>query len=80
MEWNAYFGLVISDQVLDQCDKKYSGNANVLTNGSVDKCVWVQCTIVRMRVSRLLKSGPVRSSTWHRLEVWTSVEVFKSKC
>ena len=33
-----------------------------------------------MRGSRLLKSGPVRPSTWHRLEVWTSVEVFKSKC
>ena len=35
----------------------------------------VQCTIVRMCVSR-----PVSPSTWHRLEVWTSVEVFKSKC
>ena len=29
---------MISDQVLDRCDKKYSGNANVLTNGSVDQC------------------------------------------
>ena len=29
---------MISDQVLDQCDKKYSGNANVLTNRSVDQC------------------------------------------
>ena len=42
--------------------------------------VEVQCTIVWMRVSRRLKSGPVRPSTWHRLKVWTSVEVFKSKC
>ena len=42
--------------------------------------VEVQCTIARMRVSRRLKSGPVRPSTRHRLEVWTSVEVFKSKC
>ena len=65
---------MISDQVLDRCDKKYSGNANVLTNGSVDQCVEVQVIIVRMCVSR-----PVRPSTWHRLEVWTSVEVFKSK-
>ena len=42
--------------------------------------VEVQCTIARMRVSRRLKSGPVRPSTRHSLEVWTSVEVFKSKC
>ena len=37
--------------------------------------VEVQYTIVRMRVSRRLKSGPVRPSTWHGLKVWTIVEV-----